>query len=99
MLVFGFSVHLLTSPDTWKLSQKQVPGPATSCTLPGALEKGLIRGQGLVPSETVSPLPLPIKVSGMWERGEGHAGAEMAYSYCAASQGRKEVQKYVKAHV
>ena len=68
----------------WKLSRKQAPCSCPSYTLPGPLGKGLGRGSGLafgqgpVPSEAVSPLSLPIKGLGMWEREVAHAGTEMA---------------------
>ena len=85
ILVFGFSVHLLTSPvpletlpETSTVSlHPPVPSlvPRTKA-LAGAGD--LVIGQGLAPSEAISPVSLLIRVLGVWERGDGHAGAEMS---------------------
>lgn len=86
MLVFHFSMHLLTSLN----ASEALPGAsAMSFYLldtrwcPG--KRPWQRG----PSEAVGPLSLLIEEFGMWDRGESHAGAEMASSSCAASQGQE----------
>jgi len=86
MLVFDFSMHLLTSPN----ALEALPGASTMSLYlldtpwcPG--KRPWQRG----PSEVVGPLSLLIEELGMWDRGESRAGAEMASSSCAASQGQR----------
>lgn len=90
MLVFDFSMHLLTSPNT---SEALPEASAMSLYLldtpwcPG--KRPWRRG----PSEAVGPLSLLIWELGVCDRGESRAGAEMASSSCAASQGQEENAK------
>ena len=85
MLVFDFSIHLLTSPNTSEaLPEASVMSlyllDTPWCPGKRPWQKG--------PSEAVGPLSLLIKELGVWNRGESRAGAEMTSNSCAASQGQ-----------
>lgn len=80
-LVFGFSVHLLTSPRcSGNFPRRTHHVPPFSCTLPDSLAWGqdLLIGQGLS----------HLKVLHMEGRGESHAGAQ-AYSCYAKNRGQE----------